>query len=170
MARRTILTSVLSILVLAACSGDGSQTRVPITRDAPQDAPTPEITDPVLRAGQAAYRLRCAHCHGQNGEGQLASTVPNTLNLGMHTVPAHDSSGHTWQHPDQLLIRVIREGIQNPLDQYMMPAFGSDLSDAEIAGLLAYIKLWWSDEQRETQAQRTQNWAATERELGISDD
>lgn len=36
-----------------------------------------------------------------------------------------------------------------------MPAFGGELSDEDIAAVLAFIKTWWTDEQCEFQAERT---------------
>lgn len=121
----------------------------------------PTMIDPVLSQGQSLYNRWCAHCHGYNGEGQLASTVENTLNLGMKTVPAHDSTGHTWQHPDNLLVQVIKKGIQNPLNHYQMPAFEGTLTDTEINSLLSYMRQWWTDEQRQHQAAVTQRWLDT---------
>lgn len=32
-----------------------------------------------------------------------------------HPPPPHDSTGHTWHHPDQLLLALIRVGIGLPL-------------------------------------------------------
>jgi len=117
--------------------------------------------------GQAIYDLRCAHCHGYGGEGQLSTTVENTRSLGMHIVPSHDATGHTWEHPDQLLLTVIQQGIRNPLDQYPMPAFESVLSPEEIEQVLDYLRLWWTDEQRNYQADLTQPYIELNRELGI---
>src|SRR5688500_2304071 len=120
---------LLGGLALVGCGTVATPEPLPITLIAPGQLPTSTFNDPVLRLGQEQYNLVCGHCHGYNGEGQLAATVQQTLDIGMHLVPAHDSTGHTWQHPDQLLFRVIVEGIQNPLDQFPMPGFGDGLSD-----------------------------------------
>lgn len=166
MYRRTAL--LLFLLLLAAC-GEIAQPQYDITLVAPGDVPTTTFTDPVLIKGEETYNLVCAHCHGYEGEGQLASTIENTLALGMNTVPPANSTGHMWQHPDQLLIRVVQEGIQNPLDQFPMAAFSPGLSEDDIRAVLAYIRLWWTDEQRAHQAQLTENWAKRLEALGISD-
>src|SRR5690606_28070715 len=152
MVRKLMAILLLFTLTLAACGQIAQPTpQFDITLVAPEDVPTTTFTDPVLAQGEELYTLICAHCHGYEGEGQLESTIENTLALGMHTVPALNSSGHIWQHPDQLLIRVVQEGIQNPLDQFPMASFSPGLSEEEIRAILAYIKLWWTDEQRQHQ-------------------
>ncbi|MFN8530471.1 MAG: cytochrome c [Anaerolineae bacterium] len=153
-----------AVLVIAGCTQASPPldiTLIPAAERTPS-----RFTDPELAEGETQYNLLCAHCHGYNLEGQLAVTVPQTLNLGMHTVPPHDSTGHTWQHPDQLLIRVIREGIQNPLDQYVMPGFTDGVSDAQVNAILRYIKLSWTEAQREHNRQVTEQWAEMDRLLG----
>ena len=126
----------------------------------PEAVPTTAFTDPVLMEGQRNYDLYCAHCHGYEGAGQLQESLQQTLDLGMMTVPAHDSTGHTWMHPDQLLIRTVRQGIQNPLAQFPMPAFGEAFTDDQILGMFAYIRLWWTPEQRQHQRRLTWRWTA----------
>lgn len=166
--RTAPLLMLFLVLFTAACSQPSTQpgsTLIPPSQRTPS-----RFTDPELAEGETQYNLLCAHCHGYQLEGQLAVTIPQTLNLGMHTVPPHDSTGHTWQHPDQLLIRVIREGIQNPLDQYPMPAFGDGLSEAQIRAILRYIKLSWTDAQREYNQRVTDQWAEIDRQMGFTED
>ena len=166
---RVRMLLILMALFSAGCSGGiGTYPTVtPVITLVPGHVPTSSFSDPVLAAGENNYNLICAHCHGYNGEGQLASTIETSRQLGMDTVPAQNASGHTWEHPDQLLVRVIKEGIQNPLSQYPMPAFGDSLSDEDIHAILAYIRLWWTDEQRAHQARLTENWAALDREFNV---
>lgn len=136
-----------------------------ITLVAPNALPTSQFTDPVLVLGEYQYNLVCAHCHGYEGQGQLAESIPQTEALGMHTVPAHNADSHVYQHPDQLLIRVIKEGVQNPLSHFPMPAFEGALTDEQINAILAYIKTWWTDEQRAHQAEITRQWAERDAQL-----
>lgn len=167
---RVVLLVFLIGAVAAGCAGGGIgafPTVTPVITLLPGHIPTSSFSDPVLAAGQNSYNLICAHCHGYNGEGQLASTIETSRQLGMDIVPPQNSSGHTWEHPDQLLVRVIKEGIQNPLAQYPMPAFGDSLIDDDIHAILAYIKLWWTDEQRAHQARLTENWAELDRQYGV---
>ena len=153
------LKFALLLLCLSACA-QATSTPQPgvISTDSPQRQ-TRIAANPMLGIGKEAYNLRCGHCHGFNGEGQLIQTVENTLSLGMSLVPAHDSTGHTWQHPDQLLLRVIKEGISNPLDQFPMEPYAEVMTDDQINAVISYIKLWWTDEQRQHQRELTENWA-----------
>jgi len=154
--------------MLTACSGATRPTSLVIVpTDSPQRA-TRIAADTTLSEGRSGYDLRCAHCHGYDGNGQIASSIDNTLSLGMLTVPPHNASGHTWQHPDQLLIQVIQQGIQNPLDHYPMPAFGDVLTNQEIDQILAYIRLWWTDEQRAHQTAVTRRRAEIDHEFGLA--
>ena len=157
-------------ILLAGCQ---TSSELPVIALRPTDAPERAATiaaDPNLQAGQAVYNLRCAHCHGYAGEGQLVSTVPNTEQLGLHTVPPHDATGHTWQHPSQLIARAIVNGIQNPLQHYPMPPFEGVVTEAEIEQLIAYMSLWWTDEQREWQEQVTQRRADLDAEYDVSNE
>lgn len=158
------ILATISMVILAGCQTSGEP---PIIAVRPTDSPERAAmiaADPNLQAGEAAFNLRCAHCHGYAGEGQLASTVPNTQQLGLHTVPPHDATGHTWQHPSQLIRQVILNGIQNPLDHYPMPPFEGVVTDAETNQLIAYMSLWWTDEQRAWQTQVTERRAELEAE------
>lgn len=156
------------IALLAACQ---STTEISNSVAQPTDSPQRAAliaSNPDLQTGQAVYELRCAHCHGYSGEGQLAATVANTEQLGMHTVPPHNASGHTWKHSDQLLRQVILNGIENPLDHFAMPPFEGAVSETEIDQLIAYIRLWWTDDQRAWQSQVTERHTQIDAELGIS--
>jgi mono/diheme cytochrome c family protein len=67
-----------------------------------------------------------------------------------------------------MLLNYIRKGGQVVLDEmgvdFMsgMPAFGEQLSDAEIEAILAYIKSTWPARVRATQEDRTRMEAASE--------
>jgi mono/diheme cytochrome c family protein len=154
-------------LLIAACGAAGlgpNPTPHPVVV-APTDSPALlaiVAADPVLIAGKQNYDFYCAHCHGYNGEGQTGPTVEETLRMGMNIVPGHDAAFHTWQHPDQLLVRVIQEGVDNPLNRYLMPAYGSSLTEPQIMEIITYMKRWWTDDQRAYQARLTADRAAFE--------
>lgn len=133
----------------------------------PADAPTSTFADPALREGEANYLLYCAHCHGYEGGGQAIDVPGNTARLGMKLVPALDSTGDAWRYADMLLVEVIKNGIQNPLDQYPMLGWAAVMNDEQIDNLLAYIKLWWTDEQRAHQVEVSANLIAARRESGL---
>ena len=147
--------------LLTACSGRETAATTP-----PTITPTPlQISasispraTQVLLDGEENYYVYCAHCHGYEGEGQLESTIENTLSLGMTTVPAHDSTGHTWMHSDGLLLRVIQEGIQNPMSHFPMPGFSSVLDDDEVMEIINFMKGWWTEEQLAYQEEVNQRW------------
>ncbi|MDZ4770551.1 MAG: cytochrome c [Chloroflexota bacterium] len=165
---RTGMAGILFFVIML--TGCQTSSEPPIIAVRPTDAPERAAmiaADSNLQAAERIYNLRCAHCHGYAGEGQLLSTVPNTQQLGLHTVPPHDATGHTWQHPSQLIRQVLLNGIQNPLNHYPMPPFEGVVTDEEIDQLIAYMALWWTDEQRVWQEQVTQRRTELDAEYGI---
>lgn len=106
------------------------------------DAPSPE----VLARGAEVYQQSCIQCHGGATGGEI-SDIP----------PVHNANGHTWHHADCLLAEIIRDGVpprQAP-DAPVMPAFGDELDDDDIDAVLAHMRTFWTDEQREQQAATT---------------
>jgi mono/diheme cytochrome c family protein len=76
------------------------------------------------------------------------------MSNGRLPAPPHDASGHTWYHPDQVLFRIVKEGLKPYAGadyESDMPAFGSSLSDDEIRAILEYIKSTWPEHEREHQ-------------------
>ncbi|MEW6568627.1 MAG: cytochrome c [Chloroflexota bacterium] len=101
----------------------------------------------VARGGQH-YTQNCASCHGASLEGAQDWREP--LPDGSFPPPPHDSSGHTWHHPDDLLLRIMAEG-GDPAYNSRMPAFGASLSPEEMSSILEFIKSSWGPEEREFQ-------------------
>ena len=107
-----------------------------------------------VAAGAAIYRVHCASCHGAKLEGQLDWRT--RLPSGRLPAPPHDASGHTWHHADEVLLKIVREGPAFYASlgvETDMPAFGTILSEADMAAVLAYIKSTWPPEIRARQAQ-----------------
>lgn len=104
----------------------------------------------ILKRGEQLYQARCAGCHGVNREGQANWRERGAD--GRLPAPPHDESGHTWHHPDDVLIRLTKEGVAKStgLADYAtnMPAFGDSLSDADIVAVLSWIKSRWSPDTR----------------------
>jgi len=105
------------------------------------------------RLGAEVYQANCATCHGVGGAGE-----PNWQSRqadGTLPAPPHDASGHTWHHPDAVLLDIIRRGGEavygGPGLRSGMPAFGGQLTAEEIDAVLAYIKTLWGDTEREYQ-------------------
>jgi mono/diheme cytochrome c family protein len=109
--------------------------------------PLPILDAEAVSQGREFYGLNCASCHGTELEG--VSNWNITQSDGTLLPPPHDSSGHTWHHPDALLIRIISEGGQP--ENGNMPAFGDIMSEDEIIAVLAYIKTSWGTDEREVQ-------------------
>ena len=126
----------ITLLLLTACGSDEL---------------TSTLSPTQLAEGKALYEANCAACHGINGEGEENWQEPNED--GTFRAPPHDSSGHTWHHPDQLLLQIIAKGGQAPNTQ--MSAFEDKLTEEEIKLVLEYIKTFWEPEHRESQADVT---------------
>jgi mono/diheme cytochrome c family protein len=98
----------------------------------------------VVAEGRAIYADHCAACHGANLEGQPDWRQADAE--GYLPAPPHDETGHTWHHPDALLIEITTRGTEAVVgDGYRsnMGGFGGILSDDEILAVLAYIKSTW---------------------------
>jgi S-disulfanyl-L-cysteine oxidoreductase SoxD len=104
----------------------------------------------LLAQGQQIYVTLCVACHGARLEGQ-----PNWRERGPDgrlPAPPHDATGHTWHHPDEVLIRITRQGVAKAagLKDYVsaMPAYEDVLGDEEIVAVLSWIKSQWPAEIR----------------------
>lgn len=159
-ARLKLILALIAMLGLAGC-GSSQPARPDIATPVP--LPTVDPANTEMIAAQRNYNFYCAHCHGVEGGGQPRGEGPGTVewteSLGYHTVPLHNSEGHTWQHPDQVLFEVIKYGIESPLNLYPMSAHGDRLSDDEIWAVIEYMKRFWTDEQRAYQAYLTGQFA-----------
>jgi len=109
-----------------------------------------------LTVGRSLYQIHCAVCHGRNLEGQ-----PNwkqRMSNGHVPAPPHDASGHTWHHPDDVLIGVTKYGLKPYAGEDYesdMPAFGGTLSDQEIGTIIDYVKSTWPERERGYQSRMT---------------
>ncbi len=117
----------------------------------PANALSPDDPE-VVRRGAEVYAAQCAACHGARLEGQ-----PDWRRRGPDNrlpAPPHDASGHTWHHPDELLIRITKFGpaavVSGPYESNM-PAYAEVLSDADIRAALSYIKSTWPEDARRYQ-------------------
>jgi mono/diheme cytochrome c family protein len=93
--------------------------------------------DPMMRAGTAIYQDLCSACHQKDGTG-VPYLIPNLANSP--SVAARDPT---------TLIRVVLEGAQSVATKEeptapAMPAFGWQLSDAEVAAVTTYIGNNWN--------------------------
>jgi len=111
-------------------------------------AAQPSLTLPVeeksdlskaLAWGAKVYATSCRPCHGgRHGKGSIGRAH------------SHNEMGHTWHHPDAQLKEWIINGKPGP-GFSVMPGFNY-LREHDVEAILAFIKTWWTDEQRESQA------------------
>lgn len=141
--KRKLAATLAAVLVLAAGAGVvyRNATSAGATWIDPTDAQQ-------VQRGKAVYAQHCAACHGAALEGQpeWRKRLPN----GRLPAPPHDESGHTWHHPDAVLVDIIRNGLvpgRTAPEGYMsdMPAYEGTLSDEDITAVLAYIKSHWPE-------------------------
>lgn len=113
----------------------------------------------LVALGKKVYANNCAACHGANLEGQPNWRIRQTN--GRLPAPPHDETGHTWHHPDAVLINITKNGLVPGITAppgYVsdMPAYGKLLSDHDIVAVLAYIKSSWSSKALAAQKEITQ--------------
>jgi hypothetical protein len=91
-------------------------------------------------------------CHGLDGEGQPDWRTPNAD--GLYPAPPHTGEGHTWHHADQQLLEIIAKGGMMP--NMEKPGFSDQLGQDDMKVVLAHIKTFWTDEERDFQAEVSQ--------------
>ena len=94
-----------------------------------------EMTEQLV-LGEMIYQANCSQCHGNEGAGYAQEGMP---------APALNGSEHAWHHPDAQMLTLIRQGGN------MMPAVGADWDDEAVEAVWAYVKQWWSAEQKKSQ-------------------
>jgi mono/diheme cytochrome c family protein len=92
-------------------------------------------------AGEKIYNQDCSSCHQPNGQGLKGSFPPL---VGNPTVTGYDIH----------VIHIVKYGLSGPIKvdnvQYnaMMPAWSQQLSNADIASVLTYIRSSWGNRAR----------------------
>jgi mono/diheme cytochrome c family protein len=96
--------------------------------------------------GAAIFSARCAACHQATGAG-LPGVFPPLA--GSNWVNGHDTT----------VIQIVLHGVQGSLTvnggKYngTMPTFGAQLSDADIAAVLSYVRNHWGNKAGDVSAQ-----------------
>jgi mono/diheme cytochrome c family protein len=107
----------------------------------------------AVQDGKKLYASHCASCHGRKLQGQLLWQVRDEF--AGRRAPAHDQTGHTWQHSDEDLFAMTKFGrfptTPATVKSYM-PAYAQNLSDDRILAVIAYIKATWPIGLRVSQA------------------
>lgn len=122
----------------------------------------PSYIDPsdqnLVASGKQIYANNCASCHGEKLQGQADWRI--RLDNGRLPAPPHDETGHTWHHPDAVLIDITRNGLVPGVTApagYVsdMPGYSNLLTDQDILAVLAYIKNSWPPEALAAQKEIT---------------
>lgn len=155
---RLLLLLLVASLIITACQSATPPDLSLSDTFKPEAVPTVDPANEGLYLAQQNYNKWCAHCHGWAGDGQPLTTIQTTEANGFHPVPRHDSQGHTWQHPDQILFETIKYGVQASTNLYPMSPYDAQFTDDEIFAIVEYIKQWWTDDQRQHQASLTRQF------------
>ncbi|NYT62806.1 cytochrome c [Alcaligenaceae bacterium] len=122
----------------------------------------PAFIDPadtnLVMQGKVIYANNCASCHGESLQGQ--PDWRQRLPSGRLPAPPHDKTGHTWHHPDAMLVDIVKNGLvpgktAPPRYESDMPAYGDVLTDEEIVAVITYIKSTWPPKVLQAQKEVT---------------
>lgn len=154
---RTVVGFSALALLLSACAGSAGLVETSTTSQGeilgqrPTDLPPPALDAAMVAKGEILYAQYCASCHRSDLSGAPNWKTPN--DAGFFPPPPHDNSGHTWHHPDELLVVLIQEGLDDVPSA--MPDFVDVLTDEEILSIIEFFKSQWGEEEREFQWQVT---------------
>ena len=135
----------LSVLIVEVACGASN---APVVINETAVPPVPILNAARVAQGGSVYAQHCAQCHGAKLEG--APDWKQPLTDGSLSPPPHDDSGHTWHHPDSLLMSIVSNGGDQAYHS-KMPAFKEKLTWNEMTAVLKFIKSKWSKDQREYQ-------------------
>lgn len=140
MMRGTVLSATRLLFALSLSLG-----ALRVHSDTPTSAHFADADDQAkVAAGRSLYMTYCGSCHGRSLQGQPLWQLED--DQARRRAPAHDASGHTWQHADEEIFRMIKFGrfaSAPPNSVSYMPSFAGDLSDDDILDAMAYIKSQW---------------------------
>lgn len=109
---------------------------------------------PVLEQGAKIYSSQCASCHGANGEG-VRGVYPSLIG----NASVNDPKGMN-------ATRIVLLGgfspatAENPRP-YSMPPFAQQLSDADVAAVVSYVRHAWSNDAAAVQESAVGAYRAT---------
>jgi mono/diheme cytochrome c family protein len=121
----------------------------------------------LVADGRNIYQQNCGSCHGRRLQGQALWQMQDRF--ADQRAPAHDATGHTWQHSDEALFHMTKFGRfeETPPDAVSyMPAFEKLLSDDDILAALAFIKWSWPVGMRASQAMLNPGFAGMPADAG----
>ncbi len=125
----------LTLLSVAACSNNKSSSSSQASAAA---SVAPAQTAVANAAGANVYTSTCSSCHGAAGQG-----VPGTFPpLAGNPVVTGDA---------KKLVHIVKYGLSGPTQvagktyNGMMPAWGSQLSDTDVAAVVTYVRGAWGN-------------------------
>ena len=145
----TGIFTVVALSFLMMLNFQSASSSQPVTILGTTVPPISTLNPDSVATGEQVYQQYCASCHGANLEG--VSNWKESQPDDSYLPPPHDSSGHTWHHPDPVLIEIITNGGDPELYNTKMPGFGDQLTELEIIAVLDFIKSSWDQEDREYQ-------------------
>jgi mono/diheme cytochrome c family protein len=149
-AARWLMVGCGAAVLAAAVAGGAFAIRLAVT---PRARFADATNAAVVKEGKQLYARACASCHGRRLQGQLLWQVRDQF--AGRRAPAHDQTGHTWQHSDEELFYITKFGrfstTPSSATSYM-PAYEQSLSDDKILAVIAYIKATWPLGLRVSQA------------------
>lgn len=124
----TKILATLSILGVLAASGAAAQESDPLRKAVP--APTQRTAFPDMTTGEALYKGVCQGCHMPDAKGAVGA--------GAYPALAGNARLGTAEYP----MMVVLAG------QKAMPPFGDLLSDAQVAGVVTYVRTSFGNRYR----------------------
>jgi mono/diheme cytochrome c family protein len=103
-----------------------------------KSGPSASTETPVFARGAEVYKDKCAVCHGDNGKGNAPKYPPLANNQSIEM----DSA----VNPIRIVLNGgFPPGTQRNLQPYGMPPFAQELSDADAAAVVTYIRTAWGN-------------------------
>ena len=136
---RLVAVLIASFLALNACAKSNNSAGE--ASSAPEATPPSSAAPVVANAhapGAATYNANCASCHQAGGKGLAGAFPPLAGNPVVTGDPAN-------------VVHIVKYGLTGKVmvgpDAYngVMPPWGSQLSDAQIAGVVTYIRSSWGN-------------------------
>ena len=139
----TMRICIALVLILCACIVTSDAASVETSLPSPVHYANADDLAKVA-AGKLIYAQWCSSCHGKRLQGQPLWQLQDQY--AGRRAPAHDESGHTWEHSDEELYHITRYGrftTTPPSVRSYMPAFERTLNDEQILDAVAFIKARW---------------------------
>jgi nitrite reductase (NO-forming) / hydroxylamine reductase len=139
----TVFTTLLLTGLLAACSGDRSDSGAAPAEEPASAPPSADLVNERppkqgLEAGKAAYLAHCAACHQPDGKGLRGAFPPLA------------GADYLKSHSTEQIIEIVLKGLSGEIEvngvkyNSVMPAM-SHISDADVAALLTYVYASWDN-------------------------